>query len=367
MMTLITILSFSMKEANASQKPLGVTFKKLNVTVKKIKKHGYPVNEVTVEYKIRRGDWKQMDRYNINPKLTLATTRRNTRLKSLRLDRRKGRIQFHTHTRISDKINVRVSGKSSYARVDENGYKKQCDQWLKIPVQRFRKYDHGYSQNGGSPNQGGQGNTNHSDLLAVMNACKTRNVSKVDCSRLMRKVEQKRAPKIFKACAVNTKWGSEFKRCVSTAATVKRKAAKAVYACAAPSDGWNSNLISCLETVATIHYNPAPLIQACDKATQWFSEFKQCVKTAAPVADSTRVVEACDRATKWGSDLRRCIKSTKGIHDPASVVSLCAQTTDYASQLNRCVKKGGPYAYFKQSRSTSKKRRLYKRQRYTHR
>ncbi|GEM_PF-4795372 len=331
MMTLVSVFSFCIKDASAEHKAVGVNFDKLKVSVERTEDHyGNPINVVNVDYIIRRGDWNQLLDLDIRPKLTIATKKKH-RIRSFLVSRRKGHFTFRTSKRIRKKLHVRISGKSYYAVIDENGYNGQCQPWLKIKVRRFNNSHH----------------DDHGDHYAMMKSCEKRGLTKSRCSRLIAKIGIRRAPAILEACAANTKWGSDFESCSRNAAKVRRGAAKTVYACAGASDGWNSNLVSCLNTAAIARKKPAKMVKACDAATKWFSDFTGCMKSAKQVRDAARVIASCDRATKWASDLKSCIRATKGLDDPASVVRMCAQTTDWASELKTCVKNGGPYVEYR--------------------
>ena len=262
---------------------------------------------IEIDYKITRPSWRAMKKAGVQPRLNLYTKGRRGDLNfrySVQLDKRKGEIQLPKEIKIrgSKVVELEVIGFNGFYRVANTALGERCAPRLRIALGR------GHHDGKGKGKLVDREERNFGPKL--VKACKAATDSS-NVSRCIAKAGALRHDPIatVKACGANTRWGSDFNRCLDTAATFTRfSAAPSVLACGAATD-WASDLNNCMKQAQTHKREPGRIIQACDEATTYSSDLKRCIKNASLLGrNADSVVAACSEGNRWSSSFHSCVE-----------------------------------------------------------
>ena len=346
----LMMLMVSATSAFAQGRALDVEFRDVDAVARR-------GGALTVEYTIKKKSWRELKREGITARINLYVERENRRgynyAYSVELDRRSGRIEYpkeFVNVRGMRTVEFEVVGFAGASHVDRVTFGSECASKIRVALARE-----------GRP--GGDG---------------------VDNDRPLRGARAR----LVAACERQTKFSSEFNRCIDEAAALQLEVAASVVDFCGGQTRFATGLYTCIESAATLRHDPIASIKACGAVTKFDSEVKACVQLAAsfdrPAAPSVaacgaqtrfntgfnsclkaardvpgrrvgQLVEACGVASKFDQGLVSCVKAASGLgRDRVALVNQCDAATRYDSDLKKCLVRVGRIDEPRRERSTTR-------------
>ena len=345
LISLLTFICVSLVSVSvfAKVKAIEAGFEKLDISSKKLKTkndHKFATIEVTLKYTLKGPDWDRFRSYKIKPTLSMTGADRGQTIKSVKLDKKTGKVVFTTKKKVPKTVFVRVGGKGPRATIKKTVFGKQKNDWIKIKVSRDQVSYSGVST---KPPEKAEAAV---DLDSILASCKTRGLDKRKCLKLANSVGEKKSTKIFKACAKNTRQTRQFAKCAALSGQLnvasKDELISIIDACGVASSKGRLDNDRCLKLASNLPH-PSKLIQFCASNTNQKTGFKYCIKGGEKLGNINKVGPACKNAVRNSKALGKCLTLSKGLKKPKAIIEQCKKVAASEREVLKCIQKGGPF------------------------